>query len=118
MIRVDAGDTRMVRGRFLRAATDTLFLNDDHIERGMPLSQIKGLWIQRHSSGTGALVGFLLGAVLGGVAVGGLCTGLNEGQSVGCTGPVIFGILAGGGAGALIGVGIGSAIPRWEKRCP
>jgi hypothetical protein len=122
MIRVGTGELGDVRGRLLRTTIDTLFVSSAAAERGIPISRISGLWIERHSSKTGAKVGALVGGVGLGVLGAIACTAFDEGgdgDTAGrCFGPVAVIAIGGAGVGAfdwgshrLLDLEVGEALP-------
>ena len=86
----------------------------------VPISSIDSMWVRRHATGRGALIG---GAIVGGISAvfwTAECFALNEGEGGPCQywGYVIVLTLAGGAGGALVGALIGSMFPRWEPVDP
>ena len=112
----------LVEGRFPQMQRDTLWLNTS--KTGMvpvPVRYVDSLWTRERSFLRGALIG---GAV-GGVVVSGFFLFLVKGlcESVkGCSDDyplaIGYGVVIGGGSGALIGTGIGGLVRRWQRRYP
>lgn len=82
------------------------------------VSEIDTLWVRRRATGRGALIG---GIVVGGASFGLLvlvCRAIGEGEECNAWGTVIGLTAVGAGGGALLGAGIGSLIPRWQRVDP
>ena len=89
-------------------------------QAAVSISSIDAMWVRRHATGRGALIG---GAIVGGVSAVFWtveCFALNEGEGGPCHywGYVIVLTLAGGAGGALVGALIGSLVPRWQPVDP
>ncbi len=85
--------------------------------QAIPITVIDSLWLRRRATGRGALIG---GIVLGGGSFAFLtfiCRAIGEGEC-NAWGAVVGLSLAGAGAGALLGAGIGSLIPTWQRLDP
>jgi hypothetical protein len=111
-----------LEGRFERYAADSLIMRSPAGARTpVPRGALNRLWVQGHSTKTGAIVGAAIGIVAGAL-IGGVGCGLghsddgivgNEGFDAGCAAAGAgIGVVVGGGAGA----GIGALIPKWRLR--
>jgi hypothetical protein len=84
----------------------------------VPITAINSLWLRRRATGRGALIG---GIVVGGLSFAFLtvvCNAFSEGNGCQSWGAVVGLTLVGGGVGALLGAGIGSLFPRWQRLDP
>lgn len=113
--------TARVTGTVVAFGATTVTLRRDETTQDIPLAAILGVERQRRSAGRGAL----LGAGIGGVALGGFLywiLGATCESTRGCQddqwGGAGIGFLLGGATGALLGAGVGSLIPRWERMVP
>ncbi len=125
-LRVETTSRMLLEGTVGRWDVHSLLLRERTGVREIPLSTVKGLFVQGRATSHGANVGVItlgiLGAVVGaatvalgrGIAEGGGPDGLRGSYP----GMAVVGALAGGAAGALIGAGIGTAIPKWHRRFP
>src|SRR6266853_776374 len=114
-VRVWLADGQRFEGRLVGVDSSPLVLRFAGSHPVVALTTIDSLWLRRHSSGRGALVGGILvgGASLGLATV--VCVALGEGNGCDAWGAVAGFTLLGGGAGALIGAGIGGLFPRWKR---
>jgi len=120
-VRLDAAGLGRIEGRFLTLRGDLLAIDVEAQEREIRVREIQRLWVRGHSAKRGAVIGALVGGaagVLGGLLIAEVACGPTDGGD--CTTlevASVFGLVAGGG-GALLGAGIGLAIPSWKLRFP
>jgi hypothetical protein len=114
-IRVHGGDRIESRIRSLRGESLALQLVGD--SAAFDVAAIDSLWVRGRATRTGAIAGAAVVGVASVVFWGGLCQGLSDGPG-GCTewGRVTGYSLVSAGAGALIGAGVGSLVPKWRLR--
>lgn len=117
-VRLDVTRVGRIEGRFaVRSdSTMTLMLRDDVAEVRLP--DVERLWVRGRATGKGALIGGLVG--LAGGATYGLLIGEIACAETDCTRAevaAIAGLLFGAG-GAVVGTGVGFAIPTWRLRFP
>jgi len=125
-VRLHAGQTVRVRlvggqrfeARLVSVDSSPLVLRFAQSPQGVPISSIDSLWLRRRGTARGAIIG---GIVVGGAsfALGALvCTVVGEGTGCNDWGAVVVFSVAGAGVGALLGAGVGSLFPRWQRVDP
>src|SRR6266699_3604880 len=114
-VRVCLADGQRFEGRLVAVDSSPLVLRFAGSHPVVALTAIDSLWVRRHSTRSGALVG---GILVGGASFG-LATALCElgGDRDGCNqwGFVAGATLVGGGVGALLGAGVGGLFPKWKR---
>ncbi len=116
-VRVRLADGRRFEARLAGVDSSPLVPRFQQLQQVVPITAIDSLWLRRRATGRGAIVG---GIVVGGASFAFLtivCQAISEGQCD-AWGAVIGLSVAGAGAGALVGAGIGSLIPRWQRLDP
>ena len=114
-VRVRLADGQRFEARLVGVDSSPLVLRFAQSPQGVPISSIDSLWLQRHSSGRGALIGgILVGGFTFGVAAW-ACAAIAEGSGCDAWGAVALITLGGGGVGALLGAGVGGLFPRWKR---
>jgi hypothetical protein len=98
-------------GRLLQYTGADVVLSPEPLR--IPATTIDTVWTRGRSSKAGAIVGAVLGAGLG-VLAGNTFGEENAGSAKNILGLGGLGALA----GSLVGVVIGTAIPRWHRRYP
>jgi len=85
---------------------------------GIPFQpgRVDSLWVRGHATKTGMIVGAAVAAPLSFGFFAFVCEVVSEGSGCDQYGTVALLGLAGGAAGALVGAGIGSLIPKWRLR--
>jgi hypothetical protein len=113
-----AGGT--VQGRCGPVLDGRLVVTDDAARRALPLASVREVWVHERQTRRGATIGAGVGAgtlVLAGVLFVNLACYSSD-----CTRDYLlaiqYGTLIGGGAGALLGAGIGYLSRDWERRYP
>ena len=106
-----------VRGTLTGIGTDALVLGvSSGAQTPIRYDAIEELWRQGHYAKHGAIIGGTIGAtVLSGfglLLISALCE-TDDGCKNDKTKVVIYGIAVGGGAGALLGAGVGYLTKRW-----
>ncbi len=117
-LRVWLADGQRFEARLIAVDGDPRVLRFVQPHPVVPITAIDSLWLRRRSAGKGALIG--------GIAVGGasfglgavVCTALGEGSGCDAWGAVVVFSVAGGAVGALLGAGMGSLFPRWQRVDP
>jgi hypothetical protein len=101
------------QGRMLEQSPTELILSSEPQPVRIPTATIDTLWTRGYSTKTGAIVGALLGAGVGALAAASL------GESDTDRG-ALWAVSLGGGTvgGGLVGMLIGTALPRWKRRFP
>jgi hypothetical protein len=114
-IRTHGGDRIESRIRSLRGESLALQLVGD--SAAYDVAAIDSLWVRGTATRTGAIAGAAVVGVASVAFWAALCQGLSDGPG-GCTewGRVTGYSLAGAGAGALIGAGVGALLPKWRLR--
>jgi hypothetical protein len=114
-IRVHGGDRIESRIHSLRAGSLALQLGED--STAFDVAAIDSLWVRGTAARTGAIAGAAVVGVASFAFWAALCDGLSDGPG-GCKewGRVTAYSLAGAGAGALIGAGVGTLVPKWRLR--
>jgi hypothetical protein len=119
-IRITVGDQRLI-GRFDGLREDTLMLIRANSVMGVPLRGSDTLWVRHRATKRGALIGGALGAVtltgFGILLLNGLCD-TADGCKDDYPGVITFGVLIGGGGGALLGAGLGALSRSWRRVHP
>lgn len=121
-VRIEVSEFERLEGPFLAFRADTLFIS--HPTRGaigIGASDIDSIWTRGRSGKTGVVIGAAVGALAAGVLLYMLRDlDLNDepGTAGFGVGTVIGAELIGIGTGGLIGLGIGSLIPKWHRRYP
>lgn len=109
-LRIRLHDGQSLQARVASVDSEPRIVRSAAPDLAIPLSAIDSLWLKRHATKTGALVGaIVLGAGMG-ATVASYCSTGDE-----CAdGAWLAGAGIGAGAGALLGAGIGSLIPKWR----
>ncbi|TFG47267.1 MAG: hypothetical protein E4H38_08500 [Gemmatimonadales bacterium] len=120
-VRIEVARVGRVEGRLVIADDSALTLDRSAGPVQVRLLDIERLWVRGHSAGKGATIGAVVG-VLAGVAGGLLlstvaCEPVDGGDCTAAEVAVVTGVLGGAG-GAIVGAGIGLAIPVWRLRFP
>ena len=120
-VRLDAMRLGRVEGRFVASNAAILTLASHTIALEIPLDDVERLWVRGRATRKGALIGSIAGVVLGivwGVAISEIACGPVDGG--GCTAAEVAAVtgLLGAAGGAVIGFGIGFAVPTWRLRFP
>ena len=122
--RVDSGaalrvrtQRQTVRGTLTGIGTDALVLGvSSGAQTPIRFDAIDEMWKQGHYAKHGAIIGGTIGATVltgfGLLLVSALCE-TGDGCTSDKTKVVIYGIAVGGGAGALLGAGVGYLTKRW-----
>ena len=114
-VRVWLADGQRFEGRLVAVDSSPLVLRFAGSHPVVALTAIDSLWLRRHSSGRGALIGgILVGGFSFGVAAW-ACAVIAEGGGCDAWGAVAVITLGGGGVGALLGAGVGGLFPRWKR---
>lgn len=74
------------------------------------------LWVRGHATVTGTIVGAAIAAPITFGLMAWTCEFVSEGAGCDQYGLVTLLALGGGAAGALVGAGIGSLVPKWRLR--
>jgi hypothetical protein len=95
----------------LQLAGDSLRVTTIDRVEVLALGDIRSAWRRERRTRTGAIIGALLGGTGGGAFLGflGIVADVEEAGRL-----AVIGVLAGAGAGGLLGGVVGSAVPRWE----
>ena len=103
-INVSARGTR-VAGTFRGVVADSLTLKSVSAERRIALAAIDTLWVLRHNTSKGAVIGGVIAGGLSAAVIASFCSIMGCGSDS----PFVlgFGVLIGGSAGMLAGSGIG-----------
>jgi hypothetical protein len=116
-LRVETPAGRTV-GKLERYTPRSVVLLDKAERRELPLDQVMRVDRRRRSTGTGALVGGAVGAAAFTGFLHFIISALCD-STEGCQNDHNrawgYGIVLGGAGGALLGAGVGSLIPRWER---
>ncbi len=114
-VRVWQADGQRFEGRLVAVDSSPLVLRFAGSHPVVALTAIDSLWVRRHSTRHGAIVGGILvgGGMFAGAAT--LCT--LGGDRDGCNAwPFVAGAtLVAGGVGALLGAGVGGLFPKWKR---
>jgi hypothetical protein len=112
-VRLVSSELGLRQGRLLQRSPTELILSPEPQPIRIPAATIDTLWTRGSSTKTGAIVGALLGAGIGVVAA----TSLGESDT---DRTALWAVSLGGGtvAGGLVGMLIGAALPRWNRRLP
>ena len=122
-VRVQASDL-LLEGTLVHWDVHSLRLHEPAEETEMPLTSVRGLWVQGRGTGRGAKVGSItlgiVGAALGPLSLGAqYLSGSSSRPGAGeLAGAAVVGALAGAATGALVGAGLGAAFPMWHRRFP
>lgn len=117
-LRVRLADGQRFEAKLVGVDSNPLVLRFVQAPLGVPISSINSLWLRRRGTGRGALIG---GIVVGAASFAFLalvCNAFSEGNGCESWGAVAGLTLVGGGAGALVGAGIGSLFTRWQRLDP
>ncbi len=112
-IRLASPELGRREGRLLQRSPTELILSPEPQPLRIPSASIDTLWTRGYSTKTGALVGALLGAGIGAVAAASLGESDTDRTA-------LWAVSLGGGtvAGGLVGMLLGTALPRWNRRFP
>jgi len=120
-VRLDVARIGRMEGLFL-AANDSMFVLARNGESAqVQLGDIERLWVRGRSTGRGAWIGAAIGLAAGIIIgldiAGGLC---HDDDGTFCSDAKVAAVLgaAFGAGGAVLGAGIGFAIPTWRLRFP
>ncbi len=113
-IRVHGGDRIESRIRSLQAESLGLQLVGD--SAAFDLAAMDSLWVRGRATRTGAIAGAAVVGVGSFAFWAALCEGLSDRGGCKEWGRVTGYSLAGAGAGALIGAGVGALVPKWRLR--
>jgi len=117
-VRVRLTDGQRFEARLVGVDSSPLLLRFVQSPQGVPISSIDSLWLRRRGTARGALIsGIVVGAAAFALGAG-FCYAFGEGDGCHSWGYVVGFSIAGGGAGALVGAGIGSLFPRWQRVDP
>src|ERR1044071_8043699 len=114
-VRVWLSDGQRFEGRLVAVDSDPRVLRFAGPHPVVALTAIDSLWLRRHSSGRGALIG---GILVGGASfalAATMCVAFGEGSGCDAWGAVAVVTLIGGGVGTLLGAGVGGLFPRWKR---
>jgi hypothetical protein len=114
-VRLAGSGTGRSEGRLLDRGPAEVVLSSEPQPIRVPATSVDTVWTRGTSVKTGALVGALLGVGVG-VALGVAACGEQHDCSE-RDGALILGAMGLGG-GALVGAGIGLALPTWHRRYP
>ena len=117
-VRVRLTDGQRFEARIASVDSNPLALRFTQSPQTVPISSIDSLWLRRRGTARGALIG---GIVVGGASfalAAVVCTALAEGNGCHDWGAVVGFSLAGTAVGALLGAGMGSLFPRWQRVDP
>jgi hypothetical protein len=115
LIRLRVNDAGILIGNFLRYQDNTVTIFANSIEKSVDEPAVSALWVRGRATWTGALVGTIIGGV-GGIGLMYLASQAWEGTDYGSVGLAV--LLAGVSTvgGALLGLGIGSVVPKWHLK--
>ncbi len=113
-VRVWLANGQRFEGRLVAVDSSPLVLRFVESHAVVALTAIDSLWVRRHSTRSGAIVG---GILVGGVIFAGVATLCTLGGDGNCDSwsSVAGAALVGGGVGALLGAGVGGLFPRWKR---
>ena len=97
-------------------ASDSVRLLFAHAEIPFQVEGVDSLWTQGRATVTGMIVGAAVATPLSFGFWAWVCTAVSEGTGCDEWGTVSLLALGGGAAGALIGAGVGSLVPKWRLR--
>lgn len=110
-MRIRASGAGRVEGWVVSSSPNLVALRTDGSRIEVPALAVDSLWVRGNHSGTGAVIGVVMGLVVGAVATNPQCNASER-----CPVPLV--LLAGAALGIPIGVLLGAAVPRWERRVP
>jgi len=115
-VQLHLADNASVTGHFAGWDGDRFYLLRNDKRAGFRSEDILAVWTRERATGTGLLAGAVLGSVGGGTFAGLMAYVLdNSSEGHAPYLPLILGgMIAGGAGGALIGAGVGSALPDWQ----
>jgi len=113
-VRLASGERFVARVVGIDSTPRALRFADDQL---VPVTAIDTLWLRRRATGRGAIIGGIVGgaASFGFLTI--VCRAIFEGECD-AWGTVIGLTVVGAGGGVLLGAGIGSLIPRWQRIDP
>ena len=114
-LRVWLADGERFEGKLVAVDSNPRVLRFGGAHPVVALTAIDALWLQRRSWGRGALVGGILVGGLSFASAVAFCDAIGEGSGCDAWGAVAVVTLAGAGAGALLGAGVGGLFPRWKR---
>ncbi len=117
LLRLDVEGLGRVEGRFLRADEAAITFA---VGEPIPLPDINRLWVRGRYTKNGAWIGALVGIAFGiwiGTVAADACDIDGEPCFTTAEAAAVGGLLSGAG-GAVVGAGIGFAIPTWRLRFP
>jgi hypothetical protein len=120
-VRLAVSQVGRVEGSFMVANDNSITLAGRDSSSQYLLPGVEQLWVRGRATGKGALIGAGVGVLIG--VVSGLifssvaCEPIDGGNCTPAELAAVAGLLGGTG-GALVGAGIGFAIPTWRLRFP
>jgi len=117
-VRVWLADGQRFEGRLVAVDSSPLVLRFAGSHPVVALTAIDSLWLRRHSSGRGALIGGILVGAFSFAAAASACAIIAEGGGCDAWGFVAVFTLGGSSVGALLGAGVGGLFPRWKRIDP
>jgi len=120
-VRLDITRSGRLEGQFAVSSDSSLTLVRHNAPTEVRLPDVERLWVRGRATGRGALIGAGVGAVAG-VVYGLLisqvaCEPVDGGDCTAAELAAIAGLLGGAG-GAVVGAGVGFAVPVWRLRFP
>jgi len=120
-VRLELTGNLRVEGRFALGSDTSVTLVRHDVPTQVRLPDVERLWVRGRATGRGALIGAGVGA-LAGILYGLLisevaCEPIDGGDCTAAEVAAVAGLLGGAG-GALVGAGVGYAIPIWRLRFP
>ena len=120
LVRLDVARIGRMEGPFLATNDSTFILARNGEPAQVQLGDIERLWVRGRSTHRGALIGALVGIAFGiwiGTVAADACDIDGEPCFTTAEAAAVGGLLSGAG-GAVVGAGIGFAIPTWRLRFP
>jgi hypothetical protein len=120
-VRLEAAGLGRVEGRFIASNGTAVTLASHAGSLKIPLGDLERLWVRGRATQRGALIGSIAGVVVGiagGLAISGVaCNPVDGGDCTALEVAAVTGLLGGAG-GAVVGAGVGFAVPVWRLRFP